>query len=92
MLLALWDSMKKLPELIQRRSQHDLIERTGRNLKHGYINDLVDDHRINHDDMPHNSRLKDNAIVLILHYLYMSIKLSDQPSEHNVGAVVGVAQ
>jgi len=68
-LRTLWDSTKELLELIQRRSQHNFIEGTGRNLKHWHPNNLADDLRINHNNRPHNSRLKNNATVLILHYL-----------------------
>jgi hypothetical protein len=61
--------MKELPELIQRRSQHNFIEGTGGNLKHWQPNNLANDLRINHNNMPRNIRLKNNATVLILHHL-----------------------
>jgi len=41
--------------------------------------------------MPLNSRLKDNATVLILHNLQMSVELSDQFGEYDAGAIVEVA-
>jgi hypothetical protein len=49
--------MKELSELIQRWSQNNVIEWTGRNLKHWHPDDLVDDLRINHDNMPWNAGL-----------------------------------
>jgi hypothetical protein len=61
--------MEELSELIQRRGQYYFIEGTGRNLKHWYPNDLADDLWINQDNMPCNGRLKDNAIVIMLHHL-----------------------
>jgi hypothetical protein len=90
-LHTLGNNMKEFPELIQGKGQYYFIEGTGRNLKHRYPNDLADDMWINQDNMPHNGRLKDNAIVIILHHLYMCIEFRDQPSEHNAGAVVEVA-
>jgi len=87
-LLALWDSMKELTELIQRRSQNNVIEGTGADLKHWHLDDLADDLRINHDSMSCNGGLWDNAIVIILHYLKMCIELLDQPGEHNAGTVL----
>jgi hypothetical protein len=56
-LLALWDSMKELPKIIQGRSQHHFIEGTDRNLEHRHPNNLADDLRINHNNMPCNRRL-----------------------------------
>jgi hypothetical protein len=41
--------------------------------------------------MPLNSRLKDNATVLILHNLQMSVELSHQPGEHDAGTIVEIA-
>jgi len=41
--------------------------------------------------MPLNCRLKDNATVLIMHNLQMSIELSDQSGEYDAGAIVEVA-
>jgi len=83
--------MKEFPELIQGRRQNNVIERTGRYLKHGYPDDLVDDLRINHDNMPYKGGLKDNANVIILHNLEMGIELPDQPGEHYAGVVVEVS-
>jgi len=51
-LLTQRDSMKELTELIQRRSQNNVIERTGRDLKHWHPDDLADDIKINHENMP----------------------------------------
>jgi hypothetical protein len=56
-LLALQDSMKELLELIQRRSQHHFIEGTCENLKDWHPNNLDEDLRINHNNMPCNGRL-----------------------------------
>jgi hypothetical protein len=56
-LIALWDSMKELTELIQRRSLNNIIKWTGRNLKHWHLDDLGNDLRINHDNMPCNGGL-----------------------------------
>jgi len=77
-LVALQDGMKELTELIQRQRQNHVIERTGRNLKYWHPDDLADYLRINHDNMPCNAGLLNNAIVIILHYL-------------NAGAVVEVS-
>jgi hypothetical protein len=38
-----------------------------------------------------NSRLKDNATVLILHKLQMSIELSNQSGEYDVGTIIEIA-
>jgi hypothetical protein len=90
-LLALWNSMKELPKIIQSGSPQDRIERAGENLKHWYPNNLADDLWIDQNHMPLNSRLKDNATVLILHNLQMNVELSDQSGEYDVGAIVEVA-
>jgi len=49
--------MKELPELIQGRSQNNVIEWTVQHLKHGHPDDLADDLRINHDNIPCNGEL-----------------------------------
>jgi hypothetical protein len=56
-LLTLGVSMKEFPELIQGRRQYNFIIRTGRDLKNRYSNDLADNLRINHNNMPCNGRL-----------------------------------
>jgi hypothetical protein len=56
-LLTLRNSLKELKELIQRRSQNNVIEGTGRDLKYWHPDDLADDLRINHDNMPCNGGL-----------------------------------
>jgi len=68
-LLALWNSMKELPKIIQGGSHQNLIKMAGWNLKYWYSYDLADDLRINYNHMPLNRRLKDNATILILHNL-----------------------
>jgi hypothetical protein len=45
---------------------------------------------INQYNMPLNSRLKDNPIVLILHNLQMSVEFSDQLGENDTGTVVEI--
>jgi hypothetical protein len=60
-------------------------------MKHRYTNNPVDDLWINLNHMPFNSRLKDNATVLILHNLQICIELSDQPGEHDACTIVEVA-
>jgi len=69
LLLTLGDNMKEFPKLIQGKGQYYFVEGIGRNLKHRYPNDLADDLWINRDNMPRNGRLKDNAILIILHHL-----------------------
>jgi hypothetical protein len=83
--------MKELSKIIQGRSQHHFIEGTGGNLEHGHLNNLADDFRINHNNIPCNRKLSDNPIFIILHHLKMSIKFSDQSGEHNASVVVEVA-
>jgi hypothetical protein len=56
-LLVLRDSMKEFPELIQGRRQDNFIVRAGRNLKNWHSNDLADNLRINHNNIPRNGRL-----------------------------------
>jgi hypothetical protein len=90
-LFALRNSMKELPKILQRGSLHNLIEWAGRNLKDWYTNDLADDLWINLNHMALNRRLKDNATILILHNLQMSVELSNQPGEHDEGTIVEVA-
>jgi hypothetical protein len=91
LLFSLRHSMKELPKILQRRNHQNLIEWAGRNLKHWYTNEPADDLWINLNHMPLNSRLKDNATVLILHNLQMSIELSDQPGEYDADTIVEVA-
>jgi ribosome-binding protein aMBF1 (putative translation factor) len=55
-LLTLGDNIKEFPELIQGRRQYNII-RTGRDLKNWHSNDLADNLRINHNNMPCNCRL-----------------------------------
>jgi len=90
-LLALWNSMKELPKILQSESLYNLIKWTGKNMKHWYTNNPADDLWINLKHMPLYSRLKDNATVLILHNLQMRIEFSDEPSENNASTIVQVA-
>jgi hypothetical protein len=41
--------------------------------------------------MPLNSRLEDNATVLIQHHLQVPIKFSNQPGKHYAGTIVEIA-
>jgi hypothetical protein len=90
-LLTLGDNMKKFPELIHGRRQNNVIKRTSRYLEHRHPDDLADDLRINHDNMPCKGGLKNNAIIIILHNLEIGIELPDQPREPNAGVVVEVS-
>jgi hypothetical protein len=90
-LLALWNSIKELPEILQSGSLQNLIKWAGGNMKHWYTNNPADDLWINLRHMPLYNRLKENATVLILHNLQMRIELSDQPGEHNTSTIVEVA-
>jgi hypothetical protein len=90
-LLTLRDSMEKFSELIWRRRQYNLIVWAGRNLEHRHPDELTDDLRINSDNMPCKGGLKNHPVVIIMNYLEMSIKLSDQSGKYNVGAVVEIA-
>jgi hypothetical protein len=68
-LLALWNSIKELPKILQSGSPHNLIKWASRNMKHWYTNNHADDLWINLKHMPLYRGLKDNAIVLILQNL-----------------------
>jgi len=50
-LLTLRYSLKELSKIIQRWRQDNLIVRAGKLLEHGYINDMADNLRINHNDI-----------------------------------------
>jgi hypothetical protein len=65
-LLALWNSIKELPKILQGGSLHNLIKWAGRNMKHKNTDNLADDLWINMNRMPLYSRLKKNATILIL--------------------------
>jgi hypothetical protein len=73
MLLTLRDSLE-LSEIIQRRRQDYLIMWADRKLEHRHPNGLTDDLRINSDNMPIYRGLKNQAAVIILYYLEISIK------------------
>jgi hypothetical protein len=49
--------MKEFPKLIQGRRQYYFIIRTGKDMKNWHPNDLADNLRINHNNMPGNGRL-----------------------------------
>jgi hypothetical protein len=49
--------MKEFQELIQRGRQYNFIIGTGIDLKNWHSNDLADNLRINHSNMPDNGRL-----------------------------------
>jgi hypothetical protein len=68
-LLALQNSIKELPKILQGGSLHNLIKWDDRNMKHRNTDDPADDLWINLNHMALNSRLKDNDTVLILHNL-----------------------
>jgi hypothetical protein len=55
------------------------------------MNDPADDLWINLNHMPLNRRLKDNATVVILHNLQMSVEFSDQLGEHDASTIVKVS-
>jgi len=67
-------NMKEFPELIQGRWQNNFIVRAGKNMEYWHSNDLADNLRINHNNMPDNGKLYDNAIVIILHDLKIGLK------------------
>jgi len=68
-LLALWNSLKELPKILQSGSLHNLIKWAGRNMKHRYTYNPADDLWINLKHMPFYSGLEDNATPFILHNL-----------------------
>jgi len=90
-LHTLRDSLEKLSKINQRRRQDYLIIWAGRNLEYRHPNDLTDDLRINSDNMPIHSGLKNHLPVIILNNLKIGIKQSDQPGEHNTSAVVKIS-
>jgi hypothetical protein len=73
-LLTLRDSLEKFSEIIQIRRQDYLIIRAGNQLEHGYPNDMADNLRINHNNMPVHRGLKNQPAVIIFHDLEIGIK------------------
>jgi hypothetical protein len=91
MFFTLRHSLKELSEIIQRRRQDYFIVRVGRLLKHRYPNDLVDDIRINCNDVTIHRGLKNQPMVIILHDLKIGIKKADQSGEEYTSIIVEVA-
>jgi len=58
---------------------------------HRHPNYLADNLRINHNNVPVHSGLKNQPMVIILYDLKVSIKQSDQPGEHNTCTVVKIS-
>jgi len=70
--------------------QYYLIAWASRYLEHRHPNELNNDLRISSDNMPCKGGLKNYPAVIILNYLEMSIKLSNQFGKYNAGAIVKI--
>jgi len=90
-LLSLWNCMEKLSEIIHRRRQYHLIVRAHRQLENRDSYELTDDLGINSDNMPANSGLKHQPMVIVLHHHEVGIEKSNQPGVHNTGATVKIS-
>jgi hypothetical protein len=90
-LLTLRDSLEKFSKIIQRKRQDNLIVWVGKKLEHRHPDELTDDMRINSDNMSVHRGLKNQPPVIILNNLEISIKQSNQPSEHNACTVVKIS-
>jgi hypothetical protein len=82
--------VEELLKIFHRRSQDHLIARASRYLENKNSNDLVDDLGINIDNMPKNSWLKHQPVVIVLYHLEIGIEKSNQPSVHHTGATVKI--
>jgi hypothetical protein len=65
-LFSLWKCMEELSEIVHRGRKHHLIIRTAKQLKDWYSDEVTDDLGINSDDMPVNSGLKYQPMVIVL--------------------------
>jgi hypothetical protein len=73
-LLSLRDNMEEFSEIIQRRRQYYLIVWTGRNLEYWHPDELIDDLKINSDNMLVHRGLKNHPTIIILNNLEVRIK------------------
>jgi hypothetical protein len=73
-LFSLWDSMEELSKIIQGGRKHHLIIRTAGQIEDWYPNEVVDDLRINRDDVPVNSGLQYHPTIIILRHLQVEIE------------------
>jgi uncharacterized protein YjiS (DUF1127 family) len=82
---------EKLSEIIHRRRKYHLIVRARRHLENKNSYELTDDLGINSDNMPSNSILKHQPVVIILNHFEVGIKQSDQPGVYNTGTGVQIS-
>jgi hypothetical protein len=69
MLFSLWNGMEELSEIVHRGRKHHLIIKTAGQLKDWNSDEVTDDLGINSDDMPINSGLKYQPMIIVLRHL-----------------------
>jgi len=89
-LMTLWMSIKVIPMRLYARRLHNLYERIGWNSKHKNPDDGTDNLRVNLNDVPLNSSLKNNPTIIFLNYLQVPIKITHQPGIHQTCTIVQI--
>jgi hypothetical protein len=90
-LLALGNSLKEFPEIIQGRRKHHLIVWAGRNLEHWDSDDVTDDLRINSDDVACHGGLKHQSTIIVLHHFQIGVEKLYQSGVRHTGTAVKIA-
>jgi hypothetical protein len=82
--------VEELSKIFYRRRHDHLIVRASRYLENRNSNDLAVDLGINSDNMPKNSGMKHQPVVIVLHHLEIGIEKSNQPGVHHTSTAVKI--
>jgi hypothetical protein len=85
------DGMEEFPEIIQGWRKHHLIVWAGRNLKHWDSDDVIDDLRINSDEMACNGGLKHHSMIIVQHHFQVGVEEFDQSGVYHTSTAVEVS-
>jgi hypothetical protein len=89
-LLALGNRLKEFPEIIQGRRKHHLIIWAGRNLEYRDSDDVIDDLRINSDDVTCHGGLKHQSTIIVLHHFQVGVEELYQSGVHHTDTAVEI--